>query len=598
MYRLESLIRIPRLDNEYDFDIAPDGSSIVFSWNKTGRWELYERQLSASSGESASFSDPRLLTENSGGSFAAVSSPDGTRLAYAMDVDGSENYHLLIFDRSTGRTRDLTPDVRFTLQPNFSWSPNGDQIALVADKDGCFDVYLISTADDFEGLKKVFGNGHPCWLAKWSPDGNCLAIDFECHISDRSIALVNLTTGETHQLGDGFSAKEPHWSPDGKSLAFCSDKDGFYKIGMYQIPDGQIRWLVGDVRTNYETPAFSPDGRQVVGTRQRGALTDLVVWSENGIQVHAIGNGLHSHPRFSPDGDSIFCVFENAACPPDLWQIDLGTCFANRITHSLPPEMRDTNFVEPEEITYPGMDGVPVPAMLYRTGHTDGPAVVCIHGGPTWYYSNFWYAFIAHCTSRGWTVLAPNYRGSSGYGRDWQNAARFDYGGVDTRDVAAGAQWLIEQGLADPERIAVTGASHGGYLTMTCLTQFPELWAAGSAVVPFLNWFTAHEASRRDLQHWDFENMGDPHQREGLWRERSPFFFLDQIRAPVQLMCGANDPRCPASESIAARDKLVELGKPVELILYEGEGHGFLKIETVLDSERKRVEFLARALET
>jgi dipeptidyl aminopeptidase/acylaminoacyl peptidase len=133
-------------------------------------------------------------------------------------------------------------------------------------------------------------------------------------------------------------------------------------------------------------------------------------------------------------------------------------------------------------------------------------------------------------------------------------------------------------------------------LTMTCLTQFPELWCAGSAVVPFLNWFKSHEESRGDLQHWNIENMGDPKENYERWYQASPYFFLDRVNAPVQLICGANDPRCPASDSIDASDKLLELGKEVELLLYEDEGHDFLKIENVIDSEMKRVEFLQRYL--
>ncbi len=114
-----------------------------------------------------------------------------------------------------------------------------------------------------------------------------------------------------------------------------------------------------------------------------------------------------------------------------------------------------------------------------------GPAAILIHGGPDWFFEMTWYPLMAHMASRGWVVLVPNYRGSTGYGRAWQEASRFDFGGVDNDDVAAGAQFLLRNGLADPERIGITGRSHGGYLTMTCLTKYPDLWAAGSAVVPF-----------------------------------------------------------------------------------------------------------------
>jgi dipeptidyl aminopeptidase/acylaminoacyl peptidase len=170
-------------------------------------------------------------------------------------------------------------------------------------------------------------------------------------------------------------------------------------------------------------------------------------------------------------------------------------------------------------------------------------------------------------------------------------------GGVDTRDVAAGARYLIREGIADPKRIAVTGRSHGGYLTMTCLTQFPELWCGGSAVAPFLNWFKSHGESRQDLQHWNLQNMGDPKENYEIWYKHSPYFFLDRIQAPVQLICGGKDPRCPASDSMDARERLVALGKTAELLLYPNEGHYFLSMENILDAETRRIEFLTKLFE-
>jgi dipeptidyl aminopeptidase/acylaminoacyl peptidase len=116
-------------------------------------------------------------------------------------------------------------------------------------------------------------------------------------------------------------------------------------------------------------------------------------------------------------------------------------------------------------------------------------------------------------------------------------------------------------------------------------------------VVPFLNWFTAHANSREDLQHWDLENFGDPVKDRELWRERSPFFFLDRVQAPVQLICGAHDVRCPASESLQARDRLVEMGKVCDFVLYPDEGHSFLKIENVVDAKGRCAAFLAEMLE-
>jgi dipeptidyl aminopeptidase/acylaminoacyl peptidase len=264
----------------------------------------------------------------------------------------------------------------------------------------------------------------------------------------------------------------------------------------------------------------------------------------------------------------------------------------------LPPSLDRTQFIMPEEITYSGMDGELVPALLFKPqGENTRRAVILIHGGPDWYFQMTWYPIMAHMASRGWVVLAPNYRGSTGYGRVWQESSRYDFGGVDNDDVAAGVDFLINNNLAHPKRIAITGRSHGGYLTMTCMTKYPDRWAAGSAIVPFINWFTNHELIRPDLQHWDYENFGDPVKDHDLWLDRSPYFHLARVNAPVQLIAGRHDQRCPVTDSIEAYELLQKLGKKVELIVYEDEGHAFLKKKNVIESEIQRVEFLATYLE-
>lgn len=304
-------------------------------------------------------------------------------------------------------------------------------------------------------------------------------------------------------------------------------------------------------------------------------------------------------PVFTPDGHQILFVFDNPCHPSDLWRFNLISSQFTQLTFSLPADFSKNDFGLPLEIAYPSLDGAVVPALLYQPESVDNlpPAVVIVHGGPNWLAQITWDPLVQHMRSRGWVVLAPNYRGSTGYGRDWQLASRFDLGGVDTEDVVAGANYLEREKLADPRRIGVSGRSWGGYLTMTCLTQFPERWAAGSAAVPFLNWFTSHKNSRQDLQHWDRENFGDPEKNCDLWYKRSPYFFLDRIQAPVQLLSGANDVRCPASESLQAQQQLLSLGKVCEYITYEGEGHALLKVENQVDAKKQRVAFLAKYIE-
>ncbi len=394
------------------------------------------------------------------------------------------------------------------------------------------------------------------------------------------------------------------WSPDGNKLAFSSDFLGSFNVGEIDPISKQVTWLTAGDGDKVE-PDWSRDGKRICYVHSEGPDSWLAVkeLDSGSVDKFQIEPGQHFRPRFTPDGEAVLFTFDSPRRPEDLWRFKLKTQEPRQLTHSLPEDLKPEDFIMPRHVYYPSHDGRSVPALLFLPeGASEGssrkpPAVVLVHGGPTWLFAFLWYPIMAHMASRGWVVLAPNYRGSTGYGREWQLANRFELGKIDTMDVAAGVDYLLGEDLADPGRIAITGRSHGGYLTMSCLTTYPERWAAGSAVVPFLNWFSSHTAIRNDLQHWETENMGDPVVDERMWRERSPFFYLDRIQAPVQMISGANDPRCPASESTAARDELLRLGKVVELLLYPDEGHTFLKVENVVDHELKRVEFLRKYLE-
>jgi dipeptidyl aminopeptidase/acylaminoacyl peptidase len=594
MLDLVRLLSVPSVDPDTGYDLSPDGAKLAFSWNQTGQWEIYELSL-------APGAIPFRLTHQPGGKFAPRYSPDGTCLAYALDLDGGENYHLVLYSFSTGLHRDLTPGIAHALQPSFDWSPDGRQIALLSNRSGCFSTCILDVESGAERI--LLENGCPAMEVRWSPAGGWLAVCTETGGQDWGIFLVSLHGGEGFQLtdhGQPLNAHQPCWSPDGSRLAFSSDLSGEFRLGVVSLVDRQITWYSQDSGA-VSHPDWSLDGQRLAAVHSQGAETCLTLIPADGslTVTRRVGRGLHSQPRFTQDGQGLLCIFDSPCQPPDLWLLGLEDGTQHQLTHSLPDDLPVEQLVMPEEIHYPGLDGAQVPALLYCLPglKAPAPAVVNIHGGPNWLYQFSWYPLMSHLASRGWVVLAPNYRGSTGYGRDWQLANRFDLGGVDTADVATGARFLINQGLAASLRIAVTGRSHGGYLTMTCLTQYPELWAGGSAVVPFLNWFTAHENSRSDLQHWDIENMGNPQDNQALWQARSPFFFLDQVRAPVQLICGAHDPRCPASESSAARDRLQALGREVDFHLYPDEGHVFLNTKNLIDAEQRRVDFLVRLLE-
>ncbi len=596
---LEQLLRVPRVDVNGGLDLDPDGARAAFSWNRSGRWEIYELALDRPN-------EPRQLSSGPGGKFTPRYSPDGRYLAYMVDEDGGENYDLCLYDRESGLQTNLTPNTPEALQPNLSWSPDGGWIACLSDRSGNFKACTLPVTGG--PMQLVLDLPYPAWEARWSPDGRWLAVTVEARGQDYNTYLIPVEAGVPGALampqplafaGEALNTREVRWSPKGDRLAFASDAAGEYQIGLYAVETGEIRWLTsgeGDKRA----PAWSPEGERLAYLLAKGPQNWLAVepLKDGAPATFQVEPGVHHAPRFSASGDGLLSLFESPRRPPDLWRLSFQEGAFQQLTRSLPDNIDRGAFTDPVEVLYPGLDGVPVPALLFKPDDAgaSSPAVVVIHGGPNWHFSFAWVPLMQHLAGRGWTVLAPNYRGSTGYGREWQQASRFDLGGVDTADVVAGADYLVAAGLADPGRIAVTGRSHGGYLTMTALTQYPDRWAAGSAVVPFLNWFTAHANSREDLQHWDLENFGDPQENEVLWRERSPYFYLERVRAPVQLIGGENDPRCPASEARAAYAALQALGKEAELCLYADEGHSFLKLENVIEAETQRAAFLARHL--
>ncbi len=557
---LESLLQVPYFDPENGYDLSSDGTTVAFSWNRSGWWEVYLLPLDGSA-------PPRQLTAGPGAKSAPRWSPDGQYVAYALDADGGESYDIYVCDLVTGQHRNLTPGTPDAIQPDFCWSPDGRHIALISDRSGSFDTYLLSVAGG--EIHKALESAFPDRTVRWSPDCRWLAVVSEAEGQDFATTVVSPDGIERHAVLDGDCAKDAAWSPDSQRLALASDQSGCYEIGVYELATRQVNWVTGGAGEK-ENPAWSSDGRRLAYVVSDGPLTrlELLMLETGAVSAYQIAPGVHTGPRLTPDGAHLLCLFDSPTHPCDLWLIPLNREAPRQLTYSLPARLAETPFVMPKLIRYPGLDGVAVPALLYRPPPSSSlpPAVVYVHGGPNWLTQMAWDPVVQHMVGRGWVVLAPNYRGSIGYGREWQLASRFDFGGVDTRDVAAGADYLVREGLANPTRIAVTGRSWGGYLTMTSLTQYPERWAAGSAVVPFLNWFTGHANSRKDLQHWDLENFGHPERDRDLYYERSPFFFLDRVQAPVQFICGAHDVRCPASESVQAARRTTGSGQSVRAI--------------------------------
>lgn len=591
---IEELARVPGL---YPwpgaFDVSPDGKQVAFVWNRSGQWEVY--LLAVAGGE------PVCITTGPESKVAPRWSPDGHVLAYAQDYQGDELFDIWLYDTRIGARRNLTPDSPEAIYPLVSWSPDGTHLAFTSNRSGKFAVYTLPVAGGQARL--VCDHPYSDLSPEWSPDGEWIAFPALVTGQDTHLFLAPAAGGEAHPVvgPDGpIEAAWPRWSPDGRRLALVSTAAGKSDIGIYDLTSGAITWLA-DAEWEAYWPAWSPDSRRLAYVLNRDGNYDLIISDlESGERLRlAVGPGVHAYPRFVSGGDALVFIYQSAGHPPDLWAAWFnGGVHYRQLTQSLPPSLANVTFVTPRVVRYASFDGRSIAALLYQPEHGQPPypTVILIHGGPSAQQTNIWEPAIQYLVSQGYLILAPNYRGSTGYGKAFQELNRFDLGGGDLKDVIAGAEYVVKAGLADPKRLAVTGGSYGGYLTMMALAQDPQRWAAGVCIVGFLNWVTEYENEREDLKYWDLQNMGDPVKDADRYYARSPIHFIDRIQAPVLFLHGANDPRCPVKEIEQAVNVLTRLGKAYECKIYPDEGHGFRRIENKVDAYRRRAEFLKRYL--
>lgn len=605
---IEALLSVPSVTS---FDVSSDGR-IVFASNKTGQFQLFVGKLTRDGLE-----DCKQLTSDDESKVSPKFSPDSRKILYASDLQGDEKFNLYLFELE--KSERLTNAKEFSIYPNATFSRDGKKIAFVSNQQRQFATYFFDL--ESKHSSRVSYHAFSDRFATISPNNRWIAYSSHVKAQESAIFVASLespSSGITRLTEEGFQidASGPAWSPNNREVAFVSASKGMYDIGLWSFESGEVRWLTKSDREYYD-PIFSNDGKKLAYTVNTGGDIKLVIHNLESDEQSTIEfrHGVVDSPKFSPDDKSVFFEFSGPRNPYDVWQFRFNDEKFVQITNSLPEEVDVSNFVEAEQIFYPNKkDGMRVPALIYMPNRSAVtrtkkrvskqmrgkdtrehlPAVIEIHGGPTAQALNNWTPIVQTLVAKGFVVLRPNYRGSTGYGKSFRESNRFVMGDMDLMDCVSGRDFLVERNLADPKRIAVSGGSFGGYLTMCCLAKEPEGWACGAALVPFLNWFTEIKNEREELRFWDLQNMGDPERDIERLHDASPIFFIDRIRAPVLMIAGANDPRCPMEEAQRAKDELEKLGRPVELKVYSDEGHGFRKTKNRVEAYKTIVSFLER----
>ena len=589
------LAAVPMLGQDYrPYDVSPDGSSLAFQWHRDGDWQIFVQDLPDG--------DPRRLADIDDPCWCPEFSPDGRLLYFSRDDRGSECFDFYRCDLATGRVENLLPDTPdLAPLPDFALSPDGGSIAMmVAHGDG-YAVAVMPTAvcPGGSGIRHLSQHPYADFSPRWSPDGSMIAASVGTRGQDTAIHVMNADGSHAAYVGgdDTFLAGDLAWSPDGSRIAFVGGPGDHAAVGLYDVAGGAISW-VWSGPLDARRPVWSPDGDALAFLVTAGTETGLchLELRTGRLRELSLGEGNHYSPGFTPDGGSLLVVLSGPGLPGDLFKVDLPHGEATQVTCSLPRDLTEHDFVSGVEVTYASRDHLAqVPALLVEPDEPNGAGVVIIHGGPTWHHSNEWDVLRQAFVAAGVTVVHPNYRGSDGYGRRWQTANRWLMGQGEALDCAGAHDLLVSHGC-DPARIAVTGRSWGGFLTMAMVTQFPELWAAGVAGVPFFDFIDAALDTdiRQDLRWWDLQNTGDPEKDAAKLAYYSPSNHLDRVTAPLLLMGGELDPRCPPRQLREAAAALQAQGNICEAVVYPDEGHEISGLEHRIDYDQRTVDFILK----
>ncbi len=305
------------------------------------------------------------------------------------------------------------------------------------------------------------------------------------------------------------------------------------------------------------------------------------------------GSGTHTNPNWAQDGSFITFEYESPTSPPEIFRMELPAKTTRQLTFSITPALMANKLITPERVSYKSIDGLEIPAFLFHPDKPNGAAILYPHGGPSAQYGYEWDLSAQYLMAKGYTLLAPNYRGSTGYGVKFEHANYNNWGLGDTEDCLNGARFLGGLPGIDPARLAIMGNSYGGYLTNCSLARDPEyLFACGIAKYGDANTLSSWALCKRDLRLYTEIFLGHPASNRKVYHQSCPINDVQKVQKPLLLLHGLQDDVVPPQASEEWAEALRAHGKTFEYKTYSGESHGFLRIETKLDVLTRIERFL------
>ncbi|MCZ6915532.1 MAG: prolyl oligopeptidase family serine peptidase [Gemmatimonadetes bacterium] len=586
------------------FVLAPDGRSIYYTSNagSSGTTEIFRVSVDGGAPVQLTTNLPGVRPEPKA---ELAISTDGETLYYSS-ARYFQGYNNLFRVPTTGGPSTALTFNDAVIETAPAPSPDGRTLAYLAHVRAGTQIFLLDLDQATSWPRPLAPASDGERSPVWSPDGRSLAFS-----RGGDIWIRTLDGGSPRRLiEDAYAGgnRSPVWSPDGGRIAFLTSKSGYAQVGVADVTTGSVTPITR-VPREHSALSWSPDGRWVafVQADEIGMSTHVVVAPADGSPAAKSitdGKGVRRSPRFLPHGSRLVYIEATGNRTADLWVRSMGGGAPRQITNSM-GRIDPADMSVPEEITYPGPDNLPIPALLYLPKDFDPgtkyPVIVRLHGHPgQWNHSMSmeWQYFI----QRGFVLIAPNPRGSRGFGQGFHDLHIADYGGVEFQDVMNVLGYLEGLGYVDMSRKATWGGSGGGYMSFVVATEAPDAFQAQVIRAPVSSWkhlaidrygasgrhWTATRTPRRERSEFggSYDEIPEEYER------RSPINFVESVIVPQLLFQGLRDASVPPRQSQMWVERMKELGKAalIEYVEYPDEDHGLRRYRATVRDRLIRME--------
>ncbi len=584
-----------------------DGNEIAFAATLGGEPEIWSVR--------ARGGFPTRLTTGLGGvrflgSRSPRRSPDGNWLAYIAETNDAAEVWL--WSAETGAMRQIT-----RLGANISgmsWSPDSRALVIANNRYGNYNIYRVEIADGAT-TRLTTGTRYDVYPVFTPDNQHIVFVRMNEAWTDHDVMLIPASGGTERIIARDTNFFDYHYgqtfgyplvSPEGKTILFRSHRSGY--INYWQVSmDGGTPTQLAPEDADQSEATWSPDGSRVAYISNHNGTLELCVFNtrdKSRKKLVAPLMGACALPQWSPDGSRIAYLFQTPTSCSDLWVVDVDSGVTCQLTNAMLGGNAREQLITPEKITYTSFDGLKIHAYLYRPAKIPAskkcPGMLWIHGGPTSQWSDLFYGHTQYFAQQGYVVLMPNIRGSTGYGRAFEDLNLRDYGGGDLKDAVAGAEFLKTLDYVDPNKMVITGTSYGGNLTMAAVCFAPNVFQAAIAMSGYGSQSDRMKMDGEDEQELRHRQrlryaLGDPEQDADVYRRVSPLYFTKHVTTPTFVLHGEG--RRPRSNACLAFAKALEKDyKTVRYKAYPNEGYYVMSPKNTRQMWLDMIEFLNQYL--